>query len=47
MQSLVNFGLNWELNEEFSVLAAVGREFGPDTEAQEQSRIYFGLQIRE
>ena len=47
VQSLVNFGLNWELNEEFSVLAAVGREYGPDTEAQEQSRIYFGLQIRE
>jgi hypothetical protein len=45
VQSLVNFGLNWELSDTYALMAAVGREFGPEIDEQARSRIYFGIQI--
>ena len=45
VQSLVNFGINWELSDSVSIMAALGREFGPDTDEQQHSRVYLGIQI--
>ena len=44
-QTLLNFGIHWKLNESLILLAAAGREFGPDTPEQQHFLYYFGFQI--
>lgn len=45
-QTLVNVGLRQKLGESMSLLAAVGREFGPSTDDQRRLVFYIGVQVR-
>ena len=44
-QTLLNLGLNWKLTESLTLLAAAGREFGPQTPDQLKVLFYLGIQI--
>jgi hypothetical protein len=44
-QTLLNLGLHWKLNESAFVLAAVGREFGQQSDDQQRLLFYLGVQL--
>ena len=45
VQTLINLGFHWQLNESLFLLAAAGREFGPSNPDQSRFHFYIGLQI--
>ena len=44
--TLVNIGSRWKLAEPFSVLTALGHEFGPAAAEPQDVQIYLGIQVR-
>ncbi len=44
-QTLLNFGIHWNLNEALAFIAAAGREFGPRNNDQQRGLFYIGLQV--
>jgi len=44
-QTLVNVGIHWKLNDTYTLLGAIGREFGPPTEDRRNLLVYLGVQI--
>ena len=45
VQTLVNLGFHWQLNESLFLLGAAGREFGPSSPDQSRFHFYLGFQI--
>lgn len=44
--TLVNIGSRWKIAEPFSVLAAIGHEFGSANAQPQDVQIYLGIQLR-
>jgi len=44
-QTLVNFGVHWELSDALVLLAAAGRDIGPRSDDSQNLFCYFGLQV--
>jgi hypothetical protein len=44
-QTLVNFGVHWELGDALVLLAAAGRDIGPRGDDRQEFSCYFGLQV--
>lgn len=44
-QTLVNLGLRWKLSDALTLLGALGREIGHDSDDQRHAMIYLGAQI--
>jgi hypothetical protein len=44
-QTLVNFGVHWEIGDDLVLLAAAGRDFGPRGEDRQDLICYFGVQV--
>jgi hypothetical protein len=45
-KTLLNVGTRWRLSSRFSLLTAVGREFGPSRADPQDVELYVGAQIR-
>jgi hypothetical protein len=43
--TLLNLGMHWKLNDTYTLLAAVGREFGAASDERRQVLAYLGVQI--
>lgn len=43
--TLLNLGMHWKINDTYTLLGAVGREFGAPAEDGQQLLVYLGLQI--
>ena len=43
--TLLNLGMHWKINDTYTLLGAVGREFGTSSDERRQVLVYVGVQI--
>jgi len=43
--TLLNLGMHWKINDTYTLLGAVGHEFGTASDERRQALVYLGLQI--